>query len=331
LIFRAPCAAAESIGRGARTIETVTQSLTRTWVALAVAALTVLVVAVVTGRDFFRDVDPPCPGSVRQDTLWSTRPSDLEPVLLETGGPSDLTVGPSFYLAYDWQKERGYGYPGAVRNVRVVWKEPGGETGCTCGTVPIALSGEAVSDLRLFRVRGTRRYVVQGRAAGYSADYEASLRAAFVLGDAPARHVQTDRIFAPRHLPFYVALFALAALGLALVPARRAIAYARTIHAWTEATLRPGGLLESAAGGTLGTLEQTRRRVIAPGPVLVAFEALATSGLYRDVPIVQRRHLAEGDHARWASGTMRRLRDARALAIVATACALLALGARLIA
>ena len=109
------------------------------------------------------------------------------------------------------------------------------------------------------------------------------------------------------------------------------MAYALRIHTWLPAQLTPGGCIEGDDGATLGALEQTRWRQVPPGPVLVAPEAISTGGLYRDVPIVARRHIAEGTHARWTTGTMVRLRDARALAVIGTAAALLSFGARLIA
>ena len=313
------------------------QSLHRTWVALAVATLAVLVVALLTGRDFVRDVNAPCPGSLHEEPFagWTSL-AKLEPVYMESlsseSTPSPVASGPAFVLTYD-QKQRqsnGYAYPTEFRNVRVQWKEPGSSTDapCTwCGSVRIALSGEAPSDLNHFRERGTNRYVVKGRA-GHSSGEDSAVRATFNVDDVPTHRLQLDRIFTARRLPFGVALLALGALVVALLRSRRAMSYARTIHAWTEARLTPAGMLESDAGGTLGTVEQTRFGYIPAGPVLVAPEALATSGLYRDVPIVQRRQLAEGTHQRWASGTMLRLRDAQALAVISTACTLLALGAR---
>src|SRR5882757_3300711 len=55
--------AVESFVRHARRrIIPVPQSLHRTWAALAIAALAVLVVAVLAGRDFVRHVNAPCPG-----------------------------------------------------------------------------------------------------------------------------------------------------------------------------------------------------------------------------------------------------------------------------
>jgi hypothetical protein len=314
----------------------VPQSLHRTWAALAVAALAVLVVAVLAGRDFVRNVNALCPGNLHDASLWSREASaaaKLDAVYMEAvGSEAPIVSGPAFGLLYDVKQARGFeSYATEYKNVRVVWKEPGGEAGCTCGAVSIALSGEAPSDLQLYRVRGTNQYVVKGRK-GSSHRGGSDIRAFFTIEPGVGHRIQGDRIVSTRHLPLLVVLFALGALVVALFRSRRAMSYALRIHSWTEARLTQGGLIESDHGATLGTLELTRMmRHLPPGPVLVAPEALSTSGLYRDVPIVARRHVAEGTHARWATGTMVRLRDARALAIISTASALLAFGARLIA
>ena len=61
------------------------QSLHRTWVALAVATLAVLVVALLTGRDLVRDVNAPCPGSLHEEPFASwTSLAKLEPVYMES-------------------------------------------------------------------------------------------------------------------------------------------------------------------------------------------------------------------------------------------------------
>ncbi len=300
------------------------QSLHRTWVALAVATLAVLASALLTGRDFVRYVSASCPGTLREEVRSSTT-AKLDPVTLETPA-SDVTSVPTFVLTYD-QKQTKYGYPTEFRNVRVQWKERYADAPCTCASVAIALSGEAPSDLHLFRVHNTNRFIVKGRGGG-TFDDDTAVRATFAIDEIASHQVQLDRVLSARQLPFGVSLVALGALVVALFRSRRALSYARTIHAWTEARLTPGGMIESEAGGTLGTVEQARGGYIPAGPVLVAPEALLTNGLYRDVPIVQRRQIAEGTHARWAAGTMLRLRDARALAVISTACTLLALGAR---
>jgi hypothetical protein len=316
----------------------VPQSLHRTWAALAVAALAVLVVAILAGRDFVRNVNAPCPGAILQQeiplssgpagTLDATTLTDVATRNDPSAAP--VASGPAFQLIYDQKAASRYGYTTEYKNVRIAWKEPQGETDCTCGAVAIMLSGEAPSDLRLYRVRGTNQYVVKGRP-GYSQSGDSDIRAIFTIEPRATHHIQLDRIFSRQHLPLGVVVFAFGALVVALFRSRRAMSYALRIHTWNEGRLTPDGLIEGEAGVTLGTLEQTRMRQIPPGPVLVAPEALHTTGLYRDVPIVARRHVAEGTHARWASGTMVRLRDARALAVISTACTLLALGARLIA
>jgi hypothetical protein len=333
----------------------VPQSLHRTWAALAIAALAVLVVLGLAGRDFVRNVHAPCPGKLvdatvavqenemelsSRDMRWAAMAT--EPVFLESVSTTSpflpVTKGPTFHLVYDSKHlglpksapAGGYGYPTEYKNVRVLWKEPGGDASCTCGAVPIALSGEAPSDLHLYRVPGTNRYVVKGRHTSSQAGDD-DVRVIFTIEPVASHRIQGDRIFSRQHLPLGVVLFALGALVVALFRSRRAMSYALRIHGWTEARLMPGGLIESDTGATLGTIEQTRIRQVPPGPVLIAPEALSTAGLYRDVPIVARRNVAEGTHARWAAGTMLRLRDARALAAISTACTLLAFGARLIA
>lgn len=315
------------------------QSLHRTWAALAIAALAVLVVAIFAGRDLVRDVNATCPGSLRTQEIGLSSLASavkLEPVYIEIpSSPADKPMvddadGPAFHLVYDQKVAKGYGYPTQYSNVRLLWRQHGVDDDrmCTCGAIPIVLSGEAPSDLHLFHEPGTSQYTMKGRtSASYSDD--GSVRAIFTIDHGKAHRVQADRIFSRRHLPVLVSLFALGALVVALLRSRRAISYALTIYGWTEARLTPGGLLENEAGATLGTLEQTRIRQVPAGPVLVAPEALNTSGLYRDVPIVARRHIAEGTHTRWASGTMLRLRDARVLAIMSTASAMLALAAQL--
>lgn len=321
------------------------QSLHRTWAALTVATLAVLVVAFLAGRDFVRDVNAPCPGNLFEHAIdassdYSNAALDLVPfTTLDPTVPAPVTMGREFQLVYDGkhlglptsQPSSGYGTPTQFTNVRFLWREAGGETGCTCGAVPIALLGEAPSDLQLLRVRGTNQYVVQRHSDAAPMHEDRELRAIFTIEPGRAHYVQTNRIFARQHLALGVVLVALGALVVAFLRSRRAMAYALRINTWAEARLTYAGLIESETGAALGTLEQTRERGVPVGPVLIAPEALATSGLYRDMPIITRRHIAEGTHARWAAGTMLRLRDARALAVISTACTLLAFGARLIA
>ncbi len=307
------------------------QSLHRTWAALGVAALAVLFVAFLVGRDFVRDVYPECAISLEASPFDVEEAPPLVPVSLETTDP--VPSSPRwFQLRYE-QKSDEHAYSHApvtqYSSVRIVSRGIGVDgKPCECGAIPIGLSGEAPSDLRLYRVEGTDRYVVKGRS-GVS-DLRTDLRESFVMKRGAARHLQTDRIFTEHHLPALVVWLALGALGVAIIRSRRAMTYALRLHAWTEARLTNEGLLEGESGQTLGALEQSRGPRVSPGPVLVAPAALSTAGLYRDLPIVGPRDVAEGSHARWASGTMLRLRDARALAVISTLCTALAFGARVV-
>ena len=76
----------------------------------------------------------------------------------------------------------------------------------------------------------------------------------------------------------------------------------------------PVNLAYLLLGATIGMME-TRSRVPA-GPVIVDPRALEDRDVYRGMPILTRRTVGSGSHERWHDGTMRRLRDARSLAIV---------------
>ena len=313
------------------------RSLYRTWAALSVAVLGVLLVLGVVGRDFVRDVAPECGGSLVERPLIDGA-GELELVPLRSDEPAGASSPLAFHLRYDERTAPiAYGALARYSNVRVVANVLGGDgRPCTLGSIAVALGrDDSPSDLRLYRVHrvyqepGVDLYVV--KSAKPSAYEIRDELAVFAIERAAARHLQTDRILTMRHLPMLVALLALGSLGVALLRSRRAVTYALRVHVWSEARLTSGGLLEDDGGGTLGALEQSRAGHVAPGPVLVAREALCKVGLYRDMPIVQRRHIVEGTHARWVSGTMRSLRDARTLAVVSAVCAALAFGAKLIA
>jgi hypothetical protein len=313
----------------------VLQSLHRTWLALALASVAVSIVAFFAGRDLVRDVFPVCSSTLEERSVYGAGSGELEPVFLDSWASAPSTT-PSFQLRFDEKitPHAGYAAVPQYSNVRIVWNDLDRERRpCTCGSLPIFLWSEAPSDLRLFRERGAgERYVVKGRwPAGTGYDPSSEVRVAFTRRHVPTRHFESDRVFTMRHLPALIALLAMGALGLAFARSRRAMSYAQRIHTWTEASLTGEGLLEGETGMTLGTLEQSRLNRVPPGPVLVAPEALGTAGLYRDMPIVPNKSVEEGTHARWASGTMVRLRDARTLAVVSTLCTALAFGARFVA
>lgn len=135
--------------------------------------------------------------------------------------------------------------------------------------------------------------------------------------ERPTRHLQVSRVVARRHLAMIAALFAMVALGIAALRARKAILYATKLHAWVEARLDARGRIASDSGEMHGVIAGSAPFVA--GPVLVCPNVSEKRDVYRDIPIIARRHVALGSHARWSGATMRRLRDVRVLAVVGMA------------
>lgn len=304
------------------------QSLHRTWLALGVAALAVLVVAGLVARDFVRDVYPVCPGGLRlEEPFDSTVTKRLDPVeVIDPQGDPGVT---RLRLRFDAKPANSF-FPGTVySNVRILRSElekDGRE--CECGKVMINwvpdYAGADPTELKVFRDRASGLYVVKN-----GSDVVATLRAT----REPARMFQRDRVLSMRNLACVVVLFGLGALGVALFRSRRAMAYAFRFHGWTEATLTSQGHIENESGGLLANVDSsmssTRRRWPVPvGDVLVDPKALAASTLYREMPIVSRSSILEGGHSRWLTMTMVQLRDARALAVISTLCTAAAYAAR---
>lgn len=319
------------VRRGSAYDPSVKQSLHRTWLALGVAALAVLVVAGLVGRDFVRDVYPECPGALRLDEPFdaseSTRRLDQVDVIDPKGDPGVTRLR----LRFDAKPLKGYFSGTEYSNVRILRSEvekDGRE--CECGKVMLLKTPETIgvdpTDLRVFRDRASGLYVVKN-----GNDVVATIRAT----REPQRMFQRDRVFAMRNLACVVVLFGLGALGVALFRSRRAMAYAFRFHGWTEATLTSQGHIENESGGLLANVDSsmssTRRRWPVPvGDVLVDPKALSASSLYREMPIVSRSSILEGGHSRWLTMTMVQLRDARALAVISTLCTAAAYAARVL-
>jgi hypothetical protein len=124
-------------------------------------------------------------------------------------------------------------------------------------------------------------------------------------------------------------LVALVALLMATFRVIRATPYARRMSAWKETVLRDDGVVEDAAGATVGKLAPGVR--IASGSVLVADgNGDAEASVYRGVRMLARGEVASGGHDRWRRGTALRLRDARTLAVMATLTTALAFVARVL-
>lgn len=279
-------------------------SLRRTWALIVLALLAILPIASLSVLDLARDVFPRCSGSL-EETIDSYGANDGVLVAHDEPQPG------GFSLRLDTTTKNG------AHRLHVSRWETGADGGCDCGSLDVLVPSTSFGSPDVRRV-SPGHYVVADAKRVF---------ATFRTVEGSTRKLQPSRMFARRHLPAFVVLLALGALGIAVLRARKGIAYATRIHAWTPATLDAGGRIESETGETLGVLDSTGRRVY-PGALLVAPEATPKKGLYRDVPIIARRFVAMGTHARWSEWTMRGLKDARALCAISTACSLLALGAR---
>gem|GEM_PF-2169188 len=310
-------------------------TLLRTWAALGIAGVAVLFVAFLAAYDFARDVLPVCAGSLEPERLaFGDTDGDFETIdVLDTSPPPVGRPRPRLF----WTERR----VGVIRNVRLVRTDasPDGRERA-CGTLRLDWTahtyGATPENIKVRRDRRTGIYLVEQPAiasTGYPHDI---VLARFRFDDAPRRVFQSSRVFSMRHLSSGIIGLALGALGIALLRSRRAIAYALRLYTWTEARLTPQGRIESETGALLGTLDSSltsthRAWPIPVGPVLVAPVVVGAPGLYREMPVITRKNVVEGTHARWATAAAVRLRDARALAIVSTVCAALAYGARLFA
>ncbi|HEY8075166.1 MAG TPA: hypothetical protein VIF62_13675 [Labilithrix sp.] len=283
------------------------QSLRRTWALLALALVAILPIAFVAMRDVARDVFPRCALSlvpIREP--WTHR------------AVSDPTMNvPGVFLDKLVYERDGRVVSGSVE---MVGQTTDGEP-CACGTMTLRAAGITSSGVRVRPATSGDAFVVVDAKSGGDGIGEFRL----VAGK---RHLQIDRVVSRSHLPALVVWLAIGALGIAYLRARKGIAYSMSMYAWSEATLDAGGRVEGATGETLGVLESTGRRVF-PGTVLVAPSVTDRVGaLYRDVPLIARRNVAQGTHAIWRAFTQRGLRDAHALCVLSVACSLLALAAR---
>lgn len=297
-------------------------SLRKTWTLLVVAAVAVLGVGFVTFRDLARDVFVECRNGVVVEHI------DAEDALLPLEAVP-LGDASGFTVVYDRvtpdKRIPGLRHYEGVRLTTTSCATP--HDGCVCSDVPLPWVEKTVraepSDVRLFRHAASGEYVVRGRT--WTMTHDETL-AIFRWSPSPVRRFVPSRALSARHVPSLVVVVALGALAIAALRARRAIAYAGGMHAWREATLTAEGMLQDEAGATIGVLASGRRR--GPGPVIVDPNTLGSASVYRELPVVARRDVAAGTHARWLEATHLRLRDARALCVISTACALLGLAAR---
>jgi hypothetical protein len=301
----------------------VNRTLRKTWTLLAVATLAVLGVGFFTFRDLFRDVFVTCKtGFVVEDV-------DAEGITL---APLDLVPfgdKSGFVVAYDRvvPDKKNYGLS-RYEGVRITTTScntvaPGDD--CACSSVPLRWVEKTFratpSDVHLYRHAASGDYVVRARTWTMSSEETIAI---FRKSAAPVCRFVPARALSRRHVPSLVVLVAFGALAFGAFRARRAIAYASGMSAWKESTLSSDGMLQDESGATIGVLASGGRRV-PPGPVIVDPSSLGSGSVYRELPVVARSLVAAGDHARWAEATALRLRDARSLAAISAACAVLGL------
>lgn len=283
--------------------------LSWTFALLAASTAAVLLLSFFTLRRAARDLFVECRGDlVTEITSRDAAGASLAP-------PGD------FRVAYDAKK-------GGYENVRVVATREGAPPACNDVEVPWLHD-----DSRIWRI--DVRQLAPDRFAVTVPAHETGGRrpppetlVVFRRVDHPGRRFVPANVLSPGQLPSVITLVALGALALGLGRARRAAAYSTRMHRWTEARLRPDGLLESEGGSALGTVDRGAR--VPAGPVIVDQDALEGHDVYRGLPVIVRGRIAAGSHERWLEGTMRRLRDARTLAILATLVASAGLLARLV-
>lgn len=302
-------------------MQSLTDSLKRTWVAVAIATLAVFAIGSFVVRTFVRDSVVPCRGH-----LVTVRDSELqEPDLEKLKSSADVDI------RYDEAKPKKLYGETTYTNVRVAWTPAGGLPRCNDVSVPWSSVDHVIRPwkLNLYRDRVTGLFVVAEESTEQSAKTSTRWRRVFRKVDDQGHLFSRENALSPKHVPLAVFLLSLGALLVGVFRTLRATPYASNMVRWQSATLRPDGLVESETGATLGTFEPRAR--LRPGPILVDATALEGRDIYREMPILLRRQVAVGTHDQWSVGTFRRLRDARSLAVVSVVTTLLAASAHFLA
>ncbi|AKV04430.1 hypothetical protein AKJ09_11093 [Labilithrix luteola] len=290
-----------------------------TWLAIGLAIAAVVSIGVFVLRDAAHDTVLRCPSSFEVELPSARSASGFDHLV-------ELSDDPSFRIDFDTIPD-----PlrlGSVVHVdfRVVPSDctPDDDSqSCACREVALGKALGSRSDPTDLTVwsspTGGSRYVVR----------ESSRRDVVTFHrETNTTRIRPRRLFSRRHVPSFIVVFALGALAVAAIRARKAIAYVTRLHAWRELSLASTGTLTSESGEPVGS---SAVEGLPEGAVLVAPSAFTQAGLYRDLPIVTRDRIVAGSHTRWLRGTMVGLRDARVLSIVSALAALLGLAARLLA
>lgn len=281
--------------------------LRNTWIAVIVAFVAVVASGVAIVRSFSRHVRVECSGRLVEVPRSTIR---KEKAYLERIDDHD------FQIQYRTKSRRGRT---EYTNVRVVWNRSDAEHACSDLQLPWPKDGVWHPASVTFRRAPSGLWVVE----------RGHIQVPFRTVEAHGRRFVPARASDPQSIPMLVFLLSVGALAIAAARALRASPYATRMSTWKAATLREDGLVESESGATIGTMAARSRW--RPGPVIVSPAALEGHEVYRSMPVLTRRDVAMGSHEVWRRGTMRRLRDARTLAVVATVTTLVAVMAHLIA
>jgi len=294
----------------------VPQRLVATWVLIAAALLAVIGSGTFVVWKFVVHVTVPCSGK-----LIAVPAKELGPDSHRTWSAVD-----TWDMEIRWDekpRKNTYDRP-RYTNLRVVWTPA--DAACACSDAAISTPSTLwdPSTLRIFRDADTGLFVVQDSASSASSKELAVFRRTGAHG----RRLEWDRVIDPHNLSMLIFVLSLGALGIATIRALRTTPYATRMHEWRAGTLRHDGLVEGEHGASLGMMELRSR--VPSGPVIVDPRAISERDAYRGLPLLTRRNVGAGTHQQWTQGTLRRLQDARMLAIIAGVTTTLALVARLV-
>lgn len=256
-----------------------------------VATLMLVVTGVVIARGFYFHVTVPCQGILECIPTPETLPPDVKLVGLDDSSELVLQVG----------LDRGpQDLDAQVINKGVAWRSESSVP--RCNTVPVELP---LNGVQLERDgKSDRYYVMAGTRALLG------LRAV----DRPSRRYAHEGMSHLADIPLAIWVISQFGVLLAVFRLLGARRYATRTHAWTAAKARPDGAVESESGELIGRLDAKARRY--DEALLLNPDKLARKDAYRDVPLIEKRDIAWGGHARWTKATTRALRDSRVLSVL---------------
>jgi hypothetical protein len=262
---------------------------------LALAAIAVFLASAVIVPAFYRRIAVPCHGGLEEVPV-----SELP----NLNDRKDVAGGDGVYLDADPKS----------RDIRLRLG-----TDCACKD-ELSFKWGRFGNVSIYRNRETGLYAVREE---YGPDVFA-FRRTNVSG-----HVfKWRKALDTGNVSMLILLGAMGSLLGAYLLSNRAASYALTMRDWRSARRREDGLLEDESGAIVARLGRVSFR---EADVLVDPRSIEGRAVYRELPMLSRREVAPGDHARWSNGTYRRFRDAKVLAVLATLTTALSVGAHFFA